>query len=107
MARTERPQMKPEGRAHRNWGTGRIYRRGRIWWVQTSFRGVKYRESSHSALKADAIRLLRRKLAEIDRGTFAPHRIEKTSFDDLVRIIRADYEQKQNRTWDRVEHSLK
>ena len=27
-------------------GTGRIYRRGDVWWVDYAFRGERYRESS-------------------------------------------------------------
>ena len=88
-------------------GMGRIYLRGKIWWVQTSFRGVKQRESSHSTRPADAVRLLKRRLGEIEKGIFGAHRAEQTTLEDLVALIKADYEQKQNRTWDRVEHSLK
>lgn len=100
-------EVKRAKTSSRQWGKGHIYQRGTIWWVQTCFRGRKYRESSHSPKEADAVRLLRRRLGEIERGIFAPHRADKTTFDDLVGLIRADYEQKQNRTWERVEHSLK
>jgi hypothetical protein len=51
-------------------GQGRIYLRGRIWWVSYSHRGRKFRESSGSAVRADALRLLRRRLGELGVGRF-------------------------------------
>ncbi len=88
-------------------GMGSLYRRGKTWWVQYSFRGRLYRESSRSQVRAVAVRLLRMRQAEMARGRLAAPDAEKVTFDDLVELIRADYIQKQNRTWDRVEHALK
>ncbi len=98
--------MTRRGASTPRWGIGHVYLRGKVWWVQTSFHGVKQRESSRSTLRSDAVRLLKRRLSEIEKG-ISTHRAERTTFEDLVRLIRADYEQKQNRTWDRVEHSLR
>lgn len=89
------------------WGTGSIYKRGGVWWVQYSYRGKVYRESSRSKVRADASRLLRKRQAEMARGRFVGREPEQVSFDDLIALIRADYVQKQHRTWERVEHSLK
>jgi len=86
---------------------GSLYRRGKTWWVQYSFRGRLYRESSRSQVRIDAVRLLRMRQAEMSSGRLAAPDAEKVTFDDLVALIRADYVQKQNRTWDRVEHALK
>lgn len=88
-------------------GMGSLYRRGKTWWVQYSFRGRLYRESSRSQVRAVAVRLLRMRQAEMARGRLAAPDAEKVTFDDLVELIRADYLQKQNRTWDRVEHAIK
>ena len=91
----------------RAYGLGTLYRRGEVWWIQYSARGKKYRESSHSHVRADAARLLRKRVAEISRGAKVGRDAEKVTFDDLVALIQADYRQKQNRTWDRVEHAIK
>jgi hypothetical protein len=48
--------MKPRG-------TGSVYPRGRVLWVKYyDTHGICHRESSHSALKSDADRLLRKAL---------------------------------------------
>ena len=87
-------------------GMGTLYRRGDVWWIQYSHRGRTYRESSHSRVRADASRLLRKRQSEIARGVSVGPDAEKVTFDQLVELMRADYLQKQNRTWGRVEHSI-
>jgi len=89
------------------YGLGTLYRRGLVWWIQYSARGKLYRESSHSQVRADAARLLRKRVAEMGRGGKVGRDAEKVTFNDLVTLIQADYRQKQNRTWDRVEHAIK
>ena len=46
-------------------GTGRIYKRGNIWWVDYSYRGKRYRGSSESDLKKVAQALLRKRMPEL------------------------------------------
>ena len=57
-------------------------------------------------MRADAARLLRKRVTEISHGTKVGRDAEKVSFDDLVALIQADYRQQQNRTWDRVNHAI-
>jgi len=49
-------------------GDGRLYQRGRVWWVAWSFRGRERRESSKSRDKAVAKRLLRIRVGQIAKG---------------------------------------
>lgn len=49
-------------------GTGTIRKRGRIWWVQISVDGKVIRQSSHSELYKDAIRLRDKLLGQKARG---------------------------------------
>jgi hypothetical protein len=44
-------------------GDGRIFRRGRIWWIAYSRSGREYRESSRGADEDTARRLLRKRLS--------------------------------------------
>ena len=88
-------------------GMGSVYQRNEIWWVRYYFQGKLYRESSKSPKQRKAIKLLQRRQGEIAQGQFAGPEAEKVTFEDLVELMRADYKQKQNRTWDRVEHALK
>jgi hypothetical protein len=57
--------------------------------VQYGQRGRDYRESSKSADRKVAVRLLRRRLAEIHAGKHAPA-AEKVTLADLRRLVEAD-----------------
>ena len=72
-------------------GTGRIYRRGSVWWVDYSFRGKRYRESTGSSRKGDARALIRRRMEEMGRGRLVGPQEERVSFEDLARWIEDDY----------------
>jgi integrase len=87
-------------------GLGRVYRRGIVWWIQYSFRGRKYRESSRSANRSDAVKLLRRRLEEMGAGRLVGPDAERVSFDDLVEMLRADYQVNGRRSWRRAEPAL-
>jgi integrase len=52
----------------RNYGMGYTFKRGLTWWVQYSFDGTRHRESSHSQKEADATKLLKRRIAEMEGG---------------------------------------
>jgi integrase len=62
------------------------------WWVQYSVRGKRYRESSGSANRVDAVKLLKRRIGEAADGKPIGHDIEKTRFEDLTRILLDDYQ---------------
>src|SRR2546427_11483093 len=88
-AMVEKPARSPR-RPNRR-GQGWIHHRGRIWWVQYSFRGKVYHESAHSPNRANAVKLLRRRLAEIGKGDLIGPDVEKTTFADLERGLVDDY----------------
>jgi integrase len=88
-------------------GLGRIYLRGRVWWIQYSFRGTAIRESSESEREPDAARLLKKRLGEIGRGRLAGPRVERTTFADLERMITDDYAINGRKSAERLESSLK
>lgn len=52
--------------------TGRIFKRGRVWWIQYNVNGRQYRESAKTTRKEDAQTLLRRRHQEIWEGSFFP-----------------------------------
>jgi hypothetical protein len=62
------------------------------WWVQYSVRGKRYRESSSSTNRADAVTLLKRRIADGAEGRPIGHDIEKTTFEGLARILLDDYQ---------------
>ena len=50
-------------------GDGRVYPRGRVWWVAYYLDGQELRESSKSRKRKEAVRLLRQRIGEIAEGT--------------------------------------
>ena len=50
-------------------GDGRVFQRGKIWWVAYYQGGREYRESSKSRERKQAVRLLRQRIGEIAAGT--------------------------------------
>lgn len=72
-------------------GLGRVFRRGGVWWIQYSFRGEQHRESSTSMLRAKAVSLLKRRLAEMGRGQLVGPQAERLTFGDLMRMVVEDY----------------
>jgi integrase len=53
-------------------GTARPFLRGKIWWISYYVGGEERRESSGSASKSDAIKLLNARRAEVDTGQIVP-----------------------------------
>ncbi len=56
-----------------------------------SHRGTKYRLSSNSEKRGDALKLLKHKLAEIGSGRPVIPDAERTTFEDLAAILTNDY----------------
>ena len=73
-------------------GQGLIYRRGTIWWCQYYVRGKRYRETSESANRADAVRLLKKRIGEAAAGKPIGPDVEKTTLADLKQMLLDDYE---------------
>lgn len=71
---------------------GRVYQRGRIWWLQYSHHGELFRESSGSELKSAATALLRKREGDLVDGRLPALQAEKTTFEDLARLYLQDYE---------------
>ena len=88
-------------------GTGRIFRRESIWWVDFSFRGKRHRESSGSSRKKDAQHLLRKRMEEMGRGRLIGPDAERLTYEDLETIIQNDYIKKERRSTERLDASLK
>lgn len=87
-------------------GTGGVYQRGGVFWIRYSHRGLKKRESSKSTRRADAVKLLRRRLAEMGSGRLVGPDAERTTFTDLEEMLRANYELNGKRSIKRVECAL-
>lgn len=89
----------------RNRGLGRAYERGRIWWIQYCFRGKVHRESSGSTRRKDAVRLLGKRLGEMGHGRLIGPSVERTTFEDLAKMLLDDYRANERKSMHRAETS--
>lgn len=87
-------------------GLGRIYRRGEVWWIQYGYRGQDRRESTHSTVHADAVKLLNRRRAEIGAGRLIGPDAERVTFADLAAGLVNDYRVNGRRSLRRAQNSL-
>jgi integrase len=81
----------------RSRGMGSIFVRGQTWWVSYYVRGQRHKESAESTNRADAVRLLKKRIAEAQSGKAVGHDIEKTTLGDLTRILTDEYQANRRR----------
>jgi integrase len=98
----------------RDHGSGHFYKRCRCentpnckhpWWIQIRWKGRRYRESTQSNRKSDAVKLFKQRLAEQSAGTFNP-KAEDVTFADLADMLRTNYKLNQRRSLDRAERAI-
>jgi hypothetical protein len=70
-------------------GTGCLYRRGSVWWLQYTDHGAPRYESSKSTDRAEAERQLQIRLGDLAAGRDIP--AGKATMDDLYQLVLADY----------------
>src|SRR5437879_8695742 len=78
--------------AHRRRGEGRIWRRGRIWWIRYRVNGCRVDESSHSEKEEVAARLLDKRRAEIEADTFVGPAAQRLRYEQMRDALYADYQ---------------
>ncbi len=88
-------------------GMGRVFLRGRIWWIAYMARGREVRESSRSTRKADAVALLKRRLGEIAEGRWSAPELSRPSFEQMAEAIERDYVINRRRSLDALRRRLK
>ncbi len=87
-------------------GMGRVFLRGRTWWIAYMADGREVRESSRSARPADARALLKRRLGEVVSGRWIAPELRRVSFDDLAALMVRDYEANRRRSLDALKRRL-
>ena len=65
-------------------GTGHLFLRGKVWWIQYMHRGRVHRESSHTTKRTVAERKLRRRLGELQYTEFLGPKVERVRYEDLA-----------------------
>lgn len=89
------------------YGMGRIYQRGRIWWVRYYRNGQEFNESSQSEKEADAKKLLKQRLGEIVLHRFSGPKVEQVTFQELAEDFLTDYRIKDRDKRDKIQFKLK
>lgn len=84
-----------------------VFLRGSVWWIRYRFNGKQQFESSKSNDVRVANELLSRKRAEIKLGQCLGPDAGKTTFNDLVTMIRNDYKLNGRKSSDRVDLAVK
>jgi integrase len=77
------------------------------WWIQYSIRGKRIRESVKSTNRADAVRLLKTRIAQAQSGRPVGPQIERTTFEDLATILTDNYKANGRKSLASVEDRLK
>ncbi|MBI4487614.1 MAG: site-specific integrase, partial [Deltaproteobacteria bacterium] len=86
-------------------GVGRVFKRGRAWWIAFYHRGREIRESSNSESESKARKLLKKRLGEINSGRFTPDE-DRLTFEDTVRDLVNDYQVNGKRSLKTVQYYL-
>ena len=76
------------------------------WWIQYFVRGERYRESSGSSTRADAVNLLKQRVGQAAQGRIVAPRAEKTTFEQLAQMLIDDYEANERKSRKRIRFSL-
>jgi len=76
------------------------------WWIQYSVRGKRFRESSGSGNRADAMKLLKQRIGEAAQGRVTAPQAEKTTFKDLEHMLLDAYQANGRRSLKRIRIAL-
>lgn len=88
-------------------GQGRIFRRGKVYWIAYYHRGKEKRESSGSERETDAARLLRDRLRTAGTTAFTDPKVERVTFDELAEAYLRDYRINGKRSLRDAERSVR
>jgi integrase len=88
-------------------GTGSIFRRDRIWFIQYIWQGERQRESSHSEDRETAQQLLAKRLGDIASGQYLGIEAGKATIGNLIDLVVEDYRFRKLRSLATVEWRAK
>jgi integrase len=73
------------------------------WWISYSVHGKRHKENARSTNHANAVRLLKQRLAEAGAGKPVGSQLERTALSDLVAMVEADYRANGRHSLNRVQ----
>jgi integrase len=86
---------------------GEVLKRGNIWWIRYSRKGVRHAESSGSTKKGVAIDLLRIREGKIASGARVSARLQRLRFDEAATDVLRDYQVNEQSSVDEVERRIR
>jgi integrase len=91
----------------RNYGQGRVFKRGRLWHIAYCRNGREFSETAATEDERKARRLLSKRLAEIQKSDFVGPSEKRLTVDDIEAAIAADYMRHNRRSLVTVKCCLK
>jgi integrase len=73
------------------------------WWISYPHNGKQIPENAHTRNRAEAVRLLKQRIAETTAGKPVGPQIERTMLNDLLAMVEADYKANGRRSLNRVQ----
>jgi integrase len=80
-----------------------VLRTTSTWWVGYSVHGKAFRENAHTEKRAEAVRFLKQKIADAGSGKPVGAQVERTTLDDLITMVEADYKANGHTSLNRVQ----
>jgi integrase len=96
MPRPKAIEREPEANRVKLRGVGQLYRREAAgsWYVSFSVNGQQIRESTNTDKYKEAVTHLKRRISEVQNGTFVSVKTDRVMVSELLRDVLADYKMK-------------
>lgn len=75
------------------------------WWIVYHVNGRRLAENAHTTNRADAVRLLKKKTGDAAQGLPVGPQLDRTTIDELLAMVEADYKANSRRSLDRVQQA--
>lgn len=84
-----------------------VRKKAATWWISFSVRGRRIRQNADTTNRADAVRLLKKRNGEVGIGKAVGPEIDRTTLDDLLGMVEADYTANGRRSLSRAQFAAK
>lgn len=76
------------------------------WWISYPNHGKQIRENAHTENRAVAVKLLKNRGGRVEAGLPVGPNLERTTLDDLLKLVEDDYTANERRSLDRVQYAF-
>jgi hypothetical protein len=75
------------------------------WWIVYSVNGRRIAENAHTTSRPEAVQLLKKKTGDAAAGKPVGPQLDRTTLDDLLSMVEADYAANSRKSADRVKYA--